>query len=93
MLATPQLDADLVGNTYAIVVFYNLACCYQKLNMLDVCSEYLSVAIQRLNHELASSPLAVKTKRTRMSLERVSRLQYQVKFHLQQCAVLSQLNL
>lgn len=39
-----QIEAN--EETYIITVFYNIACCYQKLAELKKCNAYLKLAIQ-----------------------------------------------
>jgi lipopolysaccharide biosynthesis regulator YciM len=69
--------------TYIITVFYNIACCHQKLGELQKCNAYLKLTIQLLKKLFAKrNDLPRMTKRRKL-VENLMRLRYHTKFHLQ----------
>jgi len=45
--------ADIrIDPTFKVVMFYNIACCYQRLQLYDECSEYLESSTSALKERL-----------------------------------------
>ena len=47
-----QLSKIEVDPTSKVVLFYNMACCYQRLQMFEDCAEYLEKAIGALDERI-----------------------------------------
>lgn len=78
--------------TYIITVFYNIACCHQKLGELQKCNAYLKLTIQLLKKLFVKRSDRPKVNKRRRLTEHLMRLKYSTKFNLQLWAILSQLN-
>lgn len=48
-----QLSKIKVDPTFKLVMFYNMACCYQRLQLFDECAEYLEHATGALKERIA----------------------------------------
>jgi hypothetical protein len=48
-----QLARVKVDPTFKLVMFYNMACCYQRLQLFNECAEYLEFASVALKERIA----------------------------------------
>ena len=69
-------------DAYIITIHYNLAWVYQKLPELEDCSRHLDIVLKMIESVNSSSLIS-----------ELNKLRYLAKFHLQQCAIKSQLDL
>lgn len=51
-LTFSQLAAVKIDPTYKVVMFYNMACCYQRLQLYDECAEYLEKSTHSLKERI-----------------------------------------
>lgn len=47
-----QLASVKIDPTYKVVMYYNMSCCYQRLQLYDECAEYLEKATQSLKERI-----------------------------------------
>jgi hypothetical protein len=41
-----------IDSNYKATLYYNLACCYQRLGMLEECVDYLELATKAMNEKI-----------------------------------------
>lgn len=47
-----QLASVKIDPTFKVVMFYNMSCCYQRLQLFDECAEYLEKATVSLKERI-----------------------------------------
>lgn len=47
-----QLTKIEVDPTFKVILFYNMACCYQRLHLNDECTQYLESATRSLHERI-----------------------------------------
>lgn len=91
----------VIDPNFKTTLYYNIATCYHKLDMLEECVDHLELATKHLNLKITliedeesamSSAQGFQLKRDRLLGFKLQKLRYQCKLNLQMCAILSQLD-